>query len=50
MVTFDRLRSLALPKRGEPRVLMEELRDRSAAFIVAAAARDMEEDRGEGVP
>ena len=29
---------------------MEELRERSAAFIVAAAAKDMEEDRGEGVP
>jgi hypothetical protein len=28
---------------------MEELRERSAAFIVAAAAKDMEEDRGEGV-
>lgn len=47
IATFDRLRS-PLPMRGEPRV--EELRrDRSAAFIVAAAARVMEEERGDGV-
>jgi hypothetical protein len=49
MATLDLLRSLALPSRGEPRLLVEECRERSAAFIVAAAANDMEDDRGEGV-
>jgi hypothetical protein len=49
MVTFDRLRSFALPNLGEPRLSVEDRRERSAAFMVAAAARDMEEERGEGV-
>ena len=50
IATFDLLRS-PLPTRGEPRVLLVEefLREMSAAFIVAAAAREIEEERGEGV-
>lgn len=50
MATLDRRRS-PRPIRGEPRVLLadEFRRDMSAAFMVAAAARDMEEERGEGV-
>ena len=45
----DRLRSLGRPSPGEPRLLVDERRERSAALMVAAAARDMDEDRGEGV-
>jgi hypothetical protein len=50
MATLERRRS-PLPIRGEPRVLLvdEFRREISAAFIVAAAAREIEEERGEGV-
>ena len=49
VVTLDRRRSPARPSRGESRLLVEERREISAALIVAAAARDMDEERGEGV-
>lgn len=49
MVTAERRRSEALAPAGEPRVLLvEDRRDMSAAFMVAAAARDTEEERGDG--
>jgi hypothetical protein len=51
MATVDVRRELALPVRGEPRLFpaAELRRLMSAAFMVAAAARETEEDRGEGV-
>ena len=51
MATCDLLRSPALPRRGEPvpLLLAEERRDKSAAFIVAAAASEVEDARGDGV-
>jgi hypothetical protein len=50
MATLDR-RLSPRPILGEPRVLLvdEFRRDISAAFIVAAAAREIDDDRGEGV-
>lgn len=49
MVTALLRRSDARAGRGEARLRLAELRlDKSAALIVAAAARDTEEDRGEG--
>jgi hypothetical protein len=49
--TWERRRSLGIrPRRGEPRLLVEErLEDSLAAFVMAALARDIEEARGEGV-
>ena len=50
MVTCDRRRSLGTrPSRGDPLLLVEERLDSLAAFVTAAAARDIEEFRGEGV-
>jgi hypothetical protein len=51
IATVDVRRELALPGRGEPRLLpaAELRRLMSAAFIVAAAARETEDERGEGV-
>jgi hypothetical protein len=37
------------PRRGEPLVLREDLLDSFAAFVTAAAAREKDELRGEGV-
>ncbi|EER39352.1 predicted protein [Histoplasma capsulatum H143] len=48
MATVDRRRSCTLVACGEPRLaLTEERLERSVAFMVAAAARDVEEERGE---
>lgn len=50
MATCERRRSLGIrPSLGEPRLLMEDLRDSLAALILAAEAREMEVLRGEGV-
>lgn len=49
MATADLRREVALVGRGEPRPAAELRRLISAAFIEAAAARDTDEERGEGV-
>ena len=51
IATAEVRRELALPGRGEPRLLpaAELRRLMSAAFMVAAAASETEEERGEGV-
>lgn len=51
MATWERRRSAARPRWGEelPRLLAEERRERSAAFMLAAAAREVDDARGEGV-
>jgi hypothetical protein len=48
MAICDRRRSLGIrPSRGEPLLLADDRRD-SAAFILAAAASEVEERRGRG--
>jgi len=50
IATCDRLRSDEIrPRRGELRLLMDGRLDRSAALMLAAAARDTEDARGDGV-
>jgi hypothetical protein len=55
IATCERLLSVAtlseatLPSRGEPRLLADDLREMSAAFILAAAAREVEARRGDGL-